>query len=996
MNRLSVVVFGASVFCAAAVCADVPEGWTGHDLSTGALTAEDGGRHYVTGSGNVISVPEDVECDIALDGVTISQPAGTSPFVIGDGATVRLSLYNTSSLTASDGYSGVELGVGGASLTVSDGNGKLLVTGGIAGCGICVREGASFTMDAENATVKATSGKKNKVKGFIESSTSGAGVGSRGGDDSGVITINAGRLEAVGTAQAAGIGAGTSDADGAGDCGDVFVHGGTVIAMSKSWGCGIGGGTPYRDVGGNLKNYTQTGGNVTAVGQNCSALGGATGGMRMSTGSLDPHGGSVLGKISISGGKLTATNSFQGAAPAIAPAIGGGGTRYNNEEAKIRTESTSGGEIIVSGGCVIAIGHYIGIGSGGMSTHAPQATHNGGKTSLTITDGTVYVSTTGAADSLWAIGGPEQAGSAVTNLTSVTVTGGNMGVRYGGIQVHPTNGEALGGRLLYPVKTYNNDKHQYVSAGENGGEYEYKSGAELARKPDDSWTYAIGYGTKWLPRGCHRLLDANEMEMFIDVSPADREPMVYDISDLKTTRVSSSTQNMVITGVYNIVNSELKKNSYIAGVTYSGEMKVTFRDVTCINSNYTVYVGNRNKLTVVLEGTNQLRALSREHKSVNSPLHVPDTSELVIDGEGTLIAEALDYTAAIGAGGGANCGDITINGGTIYAYGGMQGAGIGCGITYSKAGNCGDVTINGGVVRAYGVRFNASGICDMNTGWAAGIGGATGRGCRGGNLKSYTQTGGDVEAYGNSAAGIGGGGSGFVENNLNGGTCGPVKITGGRLVADSVTYSHSGDGCVGAGIGGGGLRRPANATTSIGSAGALAAYEQTGGDVTVRGRYIGIGTGGCVTEGQSVPVLDASTSVKVSGGTLTVEGSSYAIGGMETNNSETISLKTVEITGGSVKLIGGIQVAPSNAVGQAVYPAPTYMRRITGGTPPVDVTISVPGTPSYTYAYAGSGHANDTLLYFWLPNGRYSIGDTAGDMVGGVWHRLNGLSIVVR
>jgi len=77
------------------------------------------------------------------------------------------------------------------------------------------------------------------------------------------------------------------------------------------------------DVGGNSNNYTQTGGKVTAIGHNSPGLGGATGGMRMSSGSTDPHGGSVLGKILVSGGTLTATNSFSGAVPAIAPAIGG-------------------------------------------------------------------------------------------------------------------------------------------------------------------------------------------------------------------------------------------------------------------------------------------------------------------------------------------------------------------------------------------------------------------------------------------------------------------------------------------------------------------------------------------------------------------------------------------------------------------------------------------------------------------------------------------------
>ena len=65
--------------------------------------------------------------------------------------------------------------------------------------------------------------------------------------------VNAGRLEAKGGSQGAGIGGGTSNTDGAGDCGDVIVNGGKVIATTTSWGAGIGGAVPWIKSGGNLK-----------------------------------------------------------------------------------------------------------------------------------------------------------------------------------------------------------------------------------------------------------------------------------------------------------------------------------------------------------------------------------------------------------------------------------------------------------------------------------------------------------------------------------------------------------------------------------------------------------------------------------------------------------------------------------------------------------------------------------------------------------------------
>ena len=114
---------------------------------------------------------------------------------------------------------------------------------------------------------------------------------------------------------------------------------------------------------------------------------------------------------------------------------------------------------------------------------------------------------------------------------------------------------------------------------------------------------------------------------------------------------------------------------------------------------------------------------------------------------------------------------------------------------------------------------------------------------------------------------------------------------------------------------------------------------------------------------------------------------------------EEIALKSVTITGGSVKLGGDIQVAPSNMVGEAVFAAPTKMKRIDRAAPPLDVSFAVTnglGETSYTYAYQGTGHANDEMVYFWLPNGQFKIGSTGGDMVDGVWTPWSGIWIVIR
>ena len=975
----------AGCMAALGAFAEVPENWTGttHDLTTGALTAADGGAYWVTGSGNVVVVPDNVVCTVALDTVTIATPSGANPFAIGAGSTVHLQLAGTNTLMGADGWSGLALSASGASLVVDGGEGMLVATGGKARPGICVPDGAFFTLDASNATVKATGGSK-AVTANDTKSTSAAGLGSYGTLDSGTVTINAGRLEAKGGGQGAGIGVGSADEYDGPTCGDVTVNGGTVIAWTASWGCGIGGATPYWKAGGNLKSYTQTGGDVRAFGNNCAGVGGGSGGgAKSSTGN---YGGYVKGRIHITGGRLYATST--NSSPMVSAAIGGGGARHVTNK---NPDSTSGGEILIEGGTVIALGDKIGIGAGGMTTDAPQATR-GGNTTVTISNGVVY-----AEGKLCAIGGPEQATSAVTNLTSVTITGGYLMTRSGGVQVQPTNGETLGNRPVFSTSFYDSDKSPvYVSGTGTAPAYEYPTEKRTGGTPT-GWP---GYVYAWLPEGEHWFYDASAALLHCDVSSVHE--VVHDVATMGILRLTSASSNTVMTGSWN--ESVDGARHYVSAIADHTTF-LTLRNVTISNSVDVVSVSSRATLNLRLEGDNRLQTTA----DYKPPVYVDyRQGKLVIDGPGTLTAQSKQYAAAIGSAN-SSCGAITINGGTIYAYGGIQGAGIGCGKSDSSVVTCGPVTVNGGVVRAYGFHRNSNGTLTGANGWAAGIGCGTGWSQNGGGLTSYTQTGGDVEAYGETAAGIGGGGGGGKYRTCDGGWCGPVKITGGRLVADSLTYSKNSEYCIGAGIGGAGVRY--NGEQILGAAGYLTSYEQTGGDVTVRGARIGIGGGGqnwsCATNGG---YLAADTRVKISGGTLTVttgEHGVHAIGGMEDAafekfvqaDPETVNLKSVTITGGSVKLGGDMQVAPSNLVGEAVFIAPTKMKRIDRTAPPLDVSFAVTnalGATSYTYSYAGNGHVNDEKVYFWLPNGRYKIGSAGGDMVDGQWTPWSGVWLVIR
>ncbi|MDA8441213.1 MAG: cell wall-binding repeat-containing protein [Peptococcaceae bacterium] len=149
--------------------------------------------------------------NITLEDVNIS---GTSPFSIGSGTNVDLTLVGQNTLNAdSIGYPGLNIGPGSTLEVTAASTGSLTALGGSA-------------------------------------SSSGAGIGgggnsSNGGGNCGTVTINGGTVTAIGgsgTQGGAGIGGG-GGLDNGGSGGTVTINGGTVTATGGSGGgAGIGGG----------------------------------------------------------------------------------------------------------------------------------------------------------------------------------------------------------------------------------------------------------------------------------------------------------------------------------------------------------------------------------------------------------------------------------------------------------------------------------------------------------------------------------------------------------------------------------------------------------------------------------------------------------------------------------------------------------------------------------------------------------------------------------
>ena len=188
--------------------------------------------------------------------------------------------------------------------------------------------------------------------------------------------------------------------------------------------------------------------------------------------------------------------------------------------------------------------------------------------------------------------------------------------------------------------------------------------------------------------------------------------------------------------------------------------KVTLSNVNIDAPGAAVSVSGNVEL--VIAGTNTLHS-GTNHAGVEKI----DNGTLTISGSGTLEAYGGQGGAGIGSGSQKGCSNIVIESGTIIAHGGEWGAGIGSGNVGNRPGVLGGsyITINGGDVTAYGGSE------------AAGIGGGLK-----GNGKDITINGGTVHAEsggGEKVAAIGGGRvDGKGEN---------IQITGGDVTVKSGT-----------------------------------------------------------------------------------------------------------------------------------------------------------------------------------------------------------------
>ncbi|RHO54359.1 hypothetical protein DW091_17760 [Eubacterium sp. AM05-23] len=217
---------------------------------------------------------------------------------------------------------------------------------------------------------------------------------------------------------------------------------------------------------------------------------------------------------------------------------------------------------------------------------------------------------------------------------------------------------------------------------------------------------------------------------------------------IKNTDSTTSTADKIV------VMSGVTANITLDGV----KIDVSSNENSCA---FAVKSGAKLNLTLAAGSENSLKSGAN-----CAGLNVPKDAELTIGSEGanpgSLTAQCggnirkFPYGAGIGGGKEEGSGIITINGGTVSAYGdgsnerfvNVYGAGIGGG----GGGAGGTVTITGGTVSAYGNRSNQTG----GVAYGAGIGGG------------YLGAGGTVTITGGSVQAIGGDGAENIGKGKNG------------------------------------------------------------------------------------------------------------------------------------------------------------------------------------------------------------------------------------
>ena len=262
---------------------------------SGIFIGGDGGIIAITGSDTEVTAKSSngagigggekaAAGDISISDATVTAKVEIKSLIGGGGAAIgagggysnasgSVVTINSGLVDARNESNGAGIGGGyqGSGGVINIKGGDVTAIGSLNGAGI---GGGAY--GADGGTVTIDGGTVTAATLLSEYGSSGAGIGGGDSGNGGDITINAGKVEATGSA-GAGIGGGENGGNG----GNITINGGTVTAVSTGvyntiGGAGIGGGPPMgmnpgSGAGGNI---TINGGMVTATGNVGAGIGG--------------------------------------------------------------------------------------------------------------------------------------------------------------------------------------------------------------------------------------------------------------------------------------------------------------------------------------------------------------------------------------------------------------------------------------------------------------------------------------------------------------------------------------------------------------------------------------------------------------------------------------------------------------------------------------------------------------------------------------------------
>ena len=483
-----------------------------------------------------------------------------------------------------------------------------------------------------------------------------AGIGGVENADAGTITINGGKINAIGF-----VGAGIGSGGGTSTVGTITINGGIVTAHdSQSYGAGIGGGFS----GGKAGTINLNGGVINAAGIGSGYMGGDC---------------SITVNISDGVKKIVATPVQGGAC------IGKG----KSASGSVTVNFISGGNI-VTGDAKDAV--FYDTGEGAQRQVRAKAMNH----AVTMSDDLKANIT---ATSEYAFAGETVTltlGTAV-DATTLSVNGGAVATTDAGNRQYTftmPDGDVTVTATLLQTYAVSLPANMEVVSATNAADADgkYITGTTVTFKA--SFPYAasnVSDGTSTLEPDANGIYTVTVADADVTITATVERSATIDLTDAP--------------GDFNAIEGDVLTGTTSHTVTIADGAGITLSGATI--SGGIVCEGTA---TITLVGTNSVSVVPYNKAGIQIG---GSGTTLTITGDGSLTANGGAQSAGIGLSrawnpdGDVIGGDIVIEGGNITANGGSQwGAGIGTGVIYgngnAKTARIGNITIEGGTVKATG------------------------------------------------------------------------------------------------------------------------------------------------------------------------------------------------------------------------------------------------------------------------------------------------------